>query len=181
MNLLSYPNIIAIPFPDVPLNKSTSFSPLPRRSGPPGILVDSTDFGAYKVAWKEVEFIIYVVSWPEGFGSRAVQVVLFEGKETVIDAFILEVGGYGKELHEEIMVYNQGYWRKDHQLWLDVQSAYWEDVILKEDFKASFRRDIEGFFDSEKTYKRYAIPWKVSRPIVKHFIWYPNSRNTREE
>ncbi len=59
---------------------------------------------------------------------------------------------------------SEGYWYKSHELWLDVQKADWNDVILHEDFKQAFREDIEGFFESEKVYREYSIPWKVRFP-----------------
>lgn len=64
------------------------------------------------------------------------------------------------ELTEEIFVFSDGYWTKDHDLWLEVQTANWDDVILDEEFKTRLRKDVAGFFDSEETYKRLAIPWK---------------------
>lgn len=50
---------------------------------------------------------------------------------------------------------------KDHNLWLEVQKADWEDVILKDDFKKNLMKDVFGFFDSEELYKKLSIPWKV--------------------
>jgi transitional endoplasmic reticulum ATPase len=34
-------------------------------------------------------------------------------------------------------------------------------VILDKDFKDEIRKDIYGFFKSEKIYKDLSIPWKV--------------------
>lgn len=75
-------------------------------------------------------------------------------------------------------MFNQGFWRKDHALWEDVQSADWKDVILKDgtwparlpsaltntfsaEFKTNLKKDVYGFFKSEPIYKELAIPWKV--------------------
>jgi transitional endoplasmic reticulum ATPase len=60
-------------------------------------------------------------------------------------------------------VYNQAYWRKDHGLWVEVQKADWNDVILKDEFKKTLKKDVYGFFTSEDIYKQLAIPWKVGR------------------
>jgi len=64
-------------------------------------------------------------------------------------------------LHNEIWVFNQGFWRKDAGLWNEIQKADWKDVILKEEFKKALKKDVYGFFDSEKLYKDLGIPWKV--------------------
>lgn len=78
---------------------------------------------------------------------------------------MMACGAWANALHEEIWVFNQGFWRKDHPLWLEVQKADWRDVILKEPFKGDFRKDIYSFFSSEDLYKKLAIPWKASVAI----------------
>lgn len=86
---------------------------------------------------------------------------MHEGSEENSRALIRAAGSWAAELHQEILVYNQGFWQKDHNLWLDVQKANWKDVILKQEFKEGLHKDILGFYDSEELYKRLAIPWKV--------------------
>ena len=87
--------------------------------------------------------------------------LVHEGPEENARSLILAAGVWGAQLHDEILVYNSGYWRADHGLWLEVQKANWKDVILKEEFKTNLQKDIYGFFDSEELYKSLAIPWKV--------------------
>ena len=74
---------------------------------------------------------------------------------------LLASGAWEYELHEEIWVYDQSYWDKNHDLWTEIQKADWKDVILKDDFKKAMQKDVYGFFSSEKTYKDLGIPWKV--------------------
>ena len=51
-------------------------------------------------------------------------------------------------------------------MWVDLQTANWADVILKEKFKTALKKDVYGFFDSEDLYKSLAIPWKVAHLFV---------------
>ena len=85
-----------------------------------------------------------------------------QGPEEVSRLFLLAAGAYADDLHDEIWVFNQGFWQKDHNLWLDIQDADWKDVILKDEFKKALQKDIYGFFESEAIYKELAIPWKVN-------------------
>lgn len=78
----------------------------------------------------------------------------------------MAAGSWYSQLHQEILVYNQGFWNKDHNLWVEVQKANWDDVILKQEFKDRLRKDVNGFFDSEALYKSLAIPWKVRSPVT---------------
>ena len=78
---------------------------------------------------------------------------------------IFAAGVWADQLHDEIWVYEQGWWQKDHDLWSEVQRANWSDVILDPKFKADLRKDIDHFFKSEETYKQLSIPWKVRHAL----------------
>ncbi len=86
---------------------------------------------------------------------------MFDGPETPARSFLHAVGAWATELHEEIYVFENGFWNKSHALWQEVQKANWDDVILKQSFKDTVRKDVNSFFDSEDLYKKLAIPWKV--------------------
>ena len=91
---------------------------------------------------------------------------------------MLAAGAWDTQLHEEVLVFNSGFWQKDHSLWLDIQKANWADVILKDKFKTAIQKDVNGFFKSENLYKSLAIPWKVDRdhpttlpqPVINVFV-----------
>ena len=83
------------------------------------------------------------------------------GPEEHSRALIYAAGTWHSQLHQEIYVFNQSFWRKDHNLWVEVQKANWDDVILEQGFKDRLRKDVNGFFDSETLYKNLSIPWKV--------------------
>lgn len=74
---------------------------------------------------------------------------------------LTKVGIWEDQLHDEIWVFNQGFWQKNHGLWEEVQKANWADVILKEEFKKALKKDVYGFFSSQEVYRQLAIPWKV--------------------
>jgi transitional endoplasmic reticulum ATPase len=86
---------------------------------------------------------------------------LSAGTEDPARLLLLNIGAWAHELHDEVWVFNQGYWSKDRGLWNEIQKADWKDVILKEDFKKSLQKDIYGFFSAEEVYKKLAVPWKV--------------------
>lgn len=100
-----------------------------------------------------------------GFGTYTAQFVLHEGPEEPARHLLLAAGAWQVALHNEIWVFNQGYWQKDDRLYEEIQKANWRDVILDETFKTALQKDIYGFFTSEDIYKELAIPWKVCRFI----------------
>ena len=91
--------------------------------------------------------------------------VVWPGPEEVSRLLLLAAGAWADQLHEEIWVYNQGFWRKDHGLWKEIQKADWKDVILKDAFKKALQKDVYGFFTSKTIYKELGITWKVCTSI----------------
>jgi hypothetical protein len=92
------------------------------------------------------------------------------GPEEPSRLLLLSVGTYLTETHDEIWVFNQGFWDKDANLYREVQKANWDDVILKEEFKGALQKDVYGFFSSEKVYKDLGIAWKVGPHLL--FVQY---------
>ncbi|KAJ7638930.1 P-loop containing nucleoside triphosphate hydrolase protein [Roridomyces roridus] len=162
-----HPDVLSAPMPDAPLLTTTRVALVSRVGGTvAGALVDSVEFGAFNAAWDKHDFIVFTLTWVLGFGTYVMHFVLHEGPKEPARALVLATGVYDQTLHEEIWVFNQGFWTKDHSLWLDVQSADWKDVILTNEFKTALKKDIYGFFKSEPIYKELAIPWK--RGIIMH-------------
>ena len=103
---------------------------------------------------------LIIVQWPVVFGEDRKQFIIHEESEVPIRGLIRAAGTWSNALHEEVYVFNQ-YWYKDHAMWEEIQKANWDDVILKDEFKARLQEDVLGFFDSEELYRKLAIPWKV--------------------
>lgn len=109
---------------------------------------------------QKYEFTIYILRYAEGFGIYTQHYILHEGSEEPSRSLLRAAGAWSYELHEEIWVFNNGFWNKEHGLWVEVQKANWNDVILNESFKKALQKDVYSFFDSEALYKELGIPWK---------------------
>lgn len=66
--------------------------------------------------------------------------------EGAIHALLLAYAELAYRLNDEIYVWVQGGWRKDHELWKDVQKASWDDVILDAGFKKRLQVSSSPFF-----------------------------------
>ncbi|KAF4575048.1 hypothetical protein EYR36_006404 [Pleurotus pulmonarius] len=167
LQLLNFPGVSAEPIEAAPLVTEVVFIPLARRfGGPLGVVADSVEIGTFKVTWEGLEFIVYITQWPLGFGNRTEYFILHEGTEEPARQMLTKVGIWEDQLHDEIWVFNQGFWQKSRGLWEEVQKANWEDVILKEEFKKALKKDVYGFFSSQEVYRQLAIPWK--RGLIMH-------------
>jgi len=139
----------------------TYLPPASRLSGK-GALADSIKFGKYLVDWSKKEFVIYIVEGRDGgqaYPSVTNQYILGASVDAT-NSLILEAGSYGNLLHDEVWVFDQGYWQKSRELWDSVQKSHWEDVILDPKQKSMIRDDVELFFDSRETYEKLKVPWK---------------------
>ncbi|KAF9006566.1 P-loop containing nucleoside triphosphate hydrolase protein [Cyathus striatus] len=167
LNILNFPGISVTPLEKTPLLTNLNFIPLPKSSSPvPGVLIDSVELGAFKLGWRDYEFLFFSVAYPLGFGISRQNYILHQGPEDYTRHLLMAVGAWADGLHDEIWVFNQGFWSKNHGLWVEVQKADWKDVILKDEFKKALQKDVYGFFSSEKVYKELGIPWK--RGLIMH-------------
>lgn len=106
-----------------------------------------------------------VLKYLQGFNQVSYQFLVREGaSEQPSRDLIIAAGGWSQALHDEVWVFNQGFWDRDPGLWQEVQKANWGDVILDESFKATLQKDVFGFFSSERVYLDLQIPWKVLSP-----------------
>ncbi|KAF2110367.1 P-loop containing nucleoside triphosphate hydrolase protein [Lophiotrema nucula] len=140
-----------------------TFAPPARRLSPGGgALVERVIFGKFLYKWKDQEFILYIADGRDGGGAYpdiSVHYILTRESKKV-DELITVATKWGVELHNEVWVFDQGFWQKSAELWQSVQKSVWEDVILEEDMKKAIINDVENFFDSQDTYGKLKVPWK---------------------
>ncbi|KAI0700787.1 P-loop containing nucleoside triphosphate hydrolase protein [Cytidiella melzeri] len=167
-NVLGFPDAYVQPISPPDIISSVNFFPMGRtgQGQGTGVLVDDVKFGAFRVAWDKYDFILYVVKYLYPSYENTSQYLLHEGPDQPARALIAKAAVYANDLHEEIYVFDNGFWFKSHELWVEAQKANWDDIILKDEFKTTVKKDVFGFFDSEELYKNLGIPWK--RGIIMH-------------
>lgn len=142
--------------------KWTIFMPPFRRlDGGSGSLGEFELFQSFIYKWNGFEFLVYLVDGRDGDGSYPTirnQYIL--GDSSAVRSMIRTVGQWQSQLHEEIWVFNRGYWAKDAHLYQSILRSRWEDVILEKSFKDDLLDTVERFFDSEEQYQRLRVPWK---------------------
>ena len=136
-----------------------------------GRLKYKVEFGRYNYRWKDLHFLVYVADyWESAYSQVKNHYILYprsegdviDGQSQMVDKLIMAASRHLSEIDEEIWIYDQGYWTKNHRLWENVQACKWDNVILNGEMKLQLLSDIEGFFDRKEDYKSFAVPWKVS-------------------
>lgn len=132
----------------------------PRVRSDTGQLGEQIHFAKYHYQWQNEDFILFTVA--------SVQYVLKErqgsegvlGPSHITDKLILTVGKWQDSgLNQTVLVYD-GYWQRSRDLWLAVQKASWDKVILDEGMKAELTGVVDKFFDSKDVYEDLGVPWK---------------------
>lgn len=140
-----------------------------------GAFVERVVFASYDYIYKGSKYLLYVVVGNEGpYSTVTYNYILAEPSKATskvtaqaqVDQLIKAATTWGLELHNEVLVFDQGYWQPNQELWQNIQKASWEDVILDQEKKDTIIDDVTGFFDAEDRYAEFNVPWK--RGVIFH-------------
>jgi len=140
-----------------------SYIPPARRiDGNKGGIAQNVSFAKFLYRWGYFEVILYIVDGRDGVMAYPDirNSYLLTSNTHKADALIMAAGAWTNELHDEIWVYDGGYWQKSAELYQSVKSASWDAVILDDDMKKAIIHDHLSFFDSRDSYARLKVPWK---------------------
>ncbi len=118
----------------------------------------------YENAWLSIiwqEHIIDVVLMTfvnEGYRTRFHWIVA-ESRE-IAENFFRAVCDWSSETRGEILVFDEGWWEKDEELYAAVKRASFDDLILPDNLKQGIIDDFNRFLAARETYEQHGIPWK---------------------
>jgi hypothetical protein len=142
-----------------------------------GKLADTVKFGRWAYNWKSRDYILYRVQYPSRWDQPVELYYILsqiypdsttDGHHIDTDNLLLAAGKWTTELHNAIYVFDQSEWHKDTKLYADVQSSFWDDVILSPGTKSHLIHDVQSFFDNRPLYQSLHIPWK--RGVIFHGV-----------
>ena len=140
---------------------------------PEGSVTDDVLFARWTYEWNGRSVVCYKMEWVDyGFREQKYYAIvtdrssLIKGRCTYAEELIKACGTWTRQLHDEVYVYEDGYWQKDKTLFTAVSKASWDDVIINHAMKTAIINDVESFFGSSETYLQYNIPWK--RGVILH-------------
>jgi SpoVK/Ycf46/Vps4 family AAA+-type ATPase len=76
------------------------------------------------------------------------------------ERFFAAVCEWSSEVRGEVLVFRDGEWVKDSELYEAIKSATFDNLILRDGLKQEIQADFTQFFLSREVYERYRIPWK---------------------
>ena len=122
-------------------------------------LTESLLNGAYDVRWKGKSFRVVVARWREGYGEKRVQITVGDD-EASVDEFVASVCAYCNEPRRAVLCFRGGCWGQSHEIWSDIQSASFDDLVLAGGLKEAIRGDLSRFMSARAEYERYGVPYK---------------------
>ena len=122
-------------------------------------LKNSIENSWLNVLWKGQLMDVVLITWAEGcFRTRHHWIVADERQ--IAEDFFRSVCEWSCEVRGEILVYHDGYFRKDEELFKSIKNATFDNLVLPDSLKQQIQKDFEQFFSSREVYERYQIPWK---------------------
>lgn len=125
----------------------------------PGQINRSYDQAWYRIAWEGAEVEVLRLTFPSACGDQTVRWLIADTAD-LADAFFAAVCVWNSRVEEEIMVFQDGYWQKSRELYLAIQCATLDTLVLGGTLKADLHRDLAAFFDAQAVYARSGIAWK---------------------
>lgn len=133
----------------------------------------STENASFEVTWEEHKLDILLISFQEGYCKTKYHWILAESKD-IAEKFFAAVCEWNSEIRSEILVFEEGYWSKNEELFESIQNATFDNLILPSNLKQEIQDDLTNFFALRETYEAYDLPWK--RGIL--FIGSPGNGKT---
>jgi hypothetical protein len=111
------------------------------------------------VLWKGHLMDVVLITWNDGSCRRRHHWIVADERQIAED-FFRAVCEWSCEVRGEILVYHDGYFRKDKRLFNSIKSATFDNLVLPDSLKQQIQNDFQQFFSSREVYERYQIPWK---------------------
>jgi hypothetical protein len=132
-----------------------------------------TENASFTVTWQEHQFDVLLMSWQAGYCKTQHYWILADSKE-LAEEFFVAVCDWNSEIRDEVLVFEDGYWTKNPELFQSIQSATFDNLILHGNLKQDIQDDLKNFFAAREIYANYSVPWK--RGIL--FIGSPGNGKT---
>ncbi|MGH9972141.1 MAG: AAA family ATPase [Pyrinomonadaceae bacterium] len=111
------------------------------------------------VLWRDQLLDVVLVTYTQRCYPSRHHWIVADNKE-LAEAFFAEVCEWSSEVRGEVLVFQDGEWTKNKELFDAIKTATFDNLILRDTLKQEIQDDFAQFFLSREVYERYRIPWK---------------------
>jgi DNA replication protein DnaC len=122
-------------------------------------LTKKTENSWLNVLWQGHLIDVVLITVNDGCYRRRNHWIVAEDTKTAED-FFRTVCEWCCEVRGEILVFHDGYFQKDKELFDSIKSTTFDNLILPDSLKQQVENDFQQFFNAREIYERYGIPWK---------------------
>lgn len=108
--------------------------------------------------------VLYLTFTEDCYRSRYHWIVAAD--RALAEDFFAAVCHWNSEVRGEVLVFEDGYWGKNKQLYDSIKSATFDNLILPQALKQNIREDFTRFFASRDLYESHGIPWKRGALLI---------------
>jgi hypothetical protein len=152
------PPLSTQPLPIAQSQEESGLDVSPDAESPDAATSDQIGIAWLQVEWQGAVLDLVVLTWPDG--RAPTHYWLLADTEAVARGFLASVSRWTMELRAEVLVFENGGWRKDEDLFAAIQGTTFDSLILRGHLKEEIRDDVHRFFAAKATYEEYGIPWK---------------------
>lgn len=113
----------------------------------------------FEVSWQGHTLDVLLMTWGDGLGAVKYYWILAD-TFSLADSFFAAVCDWNSEVRDELLVFEDGYWSKSPNLFKEIQSATFDNLVLSGNLKEEIKTDLQDFFAACSTYAEYGVPWK---------------------
>ena len=111
------------------------------------------------ILWKGQLLDVVLLTWAEDCHRRRHHWIVAD-EQQLAEEFFDAVCEWGCQVRGEILVYHDGYFEKNKELFDSIKSSTFDNLVLGGSLKQDIQNDFAQFFNSREAYERYGIPWK---------------------
>ncbi len=111
------------------------------------------------VLWQGQLLDVVLISWIEDRCRRRHHWIVAD-ERTIAEEFFDAVCEWSCEVRGEILVYHDGSFEKDEELFESIKNTTFDNLVLYGSLKQQIQNDFQQFLNSRELYDQYAIPWK---------------------
>jgi len=111
------------------------------------------------VMWNGQLLDVILISWWTGY-SRYRRHWIVGDTRNAAEGFVTAMCNWSSEVRSEVLVFQNGWWERDEDLFDALKIARFDRLILAGALKQEILDDLSRFFAAREIYEKYSIPWK---------------------
>ncbi len=100
------------------------------------------------------------------FSNTEVRVFFVGPTQAIVEQFYRAYKAYIAEVRDEVLVFDEGYWDRDEDLFKNIRASNFSQLVLDPSLKSQLIQDFERFFRSRELYASMGVPWKRGSILI---------------